>query len=48
MKRKAFDSNYVRGKSRFEKDGIQNYLLFQTASRYFKTVTHTSIIRLQK
>ena len=37
---KTFDSIYFRGKSYFEGDGTQNYLLvFQTASRYFKTVS---------
>ena len=28
-KLKTFDSNYFRGKSHFEEDGTQNYLVFQ-------------------
>ena len=34
----TFDPIYSRGKSHFEDDGTQNYLVFQTVSRYFKTV----------
>ena len=37
-KLETFDSIYLRGKSDFEDDGNQNYLVFQTAYRYFKTV----------
>ena len=37
-KLKTFDSIYFRGKSHFEDDGIQSYLVFQTVSRCFKTV----------
>ena len=37
-KLKTFDSIYFRGKNHFEEDGTQNYLVFQTVSRYFKTV----------
>ena len=33
------DSIYFRGKSNFEDDGTQNYLVFQTVNRYFKTVS---------
>ena len=32
-----FDSIYFRGKSHFEDDGTQNYLVFQTACKYFET-----------
>ena len=35
----TFDSIYFGGKSHFEDDGTQNYLVFQTVSRYFKTVS---------
>ena len=35
-KLKAFDSSYFHGKSHFEEDGTQNYLLFQPIQRYFK------------
>ena len=38
-KLETFDSIYFRGKSHFEDDGTQNYLVFQTVSRYFKTVS---------
>ena len=31
----AFDSSYFRGKSHFEEDGTQNYLVFQPMYRYF-------------
>ena len=34
-----FDSIYFRGKSHFEDDGTQNYVVFQTVLRYFKTVS---------
>ena len=37
-KLKTFDSSYFRGKSHFEDDGAQNWLVFQAVSRYFKTV----------
>ena len=37
-KLETFDSIYFRGKSYFEDDGTQNYLVFQTVYRYFKTV----------
>ena len=35
-KLKIFDSIYLRGKSHFEEDGMQNYLVFQLTFRYFK------------
>ena len=37
-KLKTFDSTYCRGKSHFEEDGTQNYLVFQPMYRYFKGV----------
>ena len=36
-KLKTFDSGYFIGKSHFEEDGTQNYLVFQPINRYFKT-----------
>ena len=36
---KTFDSIYFCGKSHFEDNGVQNYLVFYTVSRYFKTFT---------
>ena len=38
-KLKTFDSSYFRGKSHFEEDGTQNYLVFQPMYRYFKRVS---------
>ena len=35
-KLKTFDSGYFIGKSHFEEDGAQNYLVFQPMYRYFK------------
>ena len=37
-KPKTFDSVYYRGKSHFEEDGTQNYLVFEPMHRYFKRV----------
>ena len=37
-KLKAFDSSYFRGKSHFEEDGAQNYLVFQPMYIYFKII----------
>ena len=36
-KLKTFYSSYFIGKSHFEEDGTQNYLVFQPINRYFKT-----------
>ena len=35
-KLKTFDLSYFIGKSHFEEDGTQNYLVFQPLSKYFK------------
>ena len=35
-KLKIFDSSHFIGKSHFEEDGTQNYLVFQQIIRYFK------------
>ena len=43
-----FDSNYFQGKNYFEDDGTQNYLVFQPAFRYFKTVVNASKITAWK
>ena len=37
-KLKKFDLVYFRGKSSFEEDGTQNYLVFQPIKRYFKVI----------
>ena len=36
-KLKTFDFSYFIGKSHFEEDGVQNYLVFQPMYKYFKT-----------
>ena len=36
---KTFDSSHFRGKSHFEEDGTQNYLVFEPMLRYFKVNT---------
>ena len=38
-KLETFDSIYFRRESHFEDHGTQNYLVFQTAYRYFITVS---------
>ena len=44
----AFDSSYFRGKSNFENDGTQNYLVFQPIQRYFKKIGNTGHISAWK
>ena len=41
-KLKTFDSSYFIGKSHFDEDGTQNYLVFQPIIRYFKVNTITN------
>ena len=45
-KLKTFDSSYLIGKSHFDEDGTQNYLVFQPIVRYFKvnTITNTDYV----
>ena len=43
-KLKTFDSSYFIGKSHFEEDGPQDYLVFQPIIRYFKVITNTDYI----
>ena len=43
---KTFDSSYFIGKSHFEEDGTQKYLVFQPLNKYFKLITNTSSILL--
>ena len=38
IKLKTFDSSYFIGKSHFEEDGAQNYLVFQSLYRYLKKI----------
>ena len=42
-KLKTFDSGYFIGKSHFEEDGTQNYLVFQPIIRYFKVNTINNV-----
>ena len=43
-KLKTFHSRYFIGKSHFEKDGTQNYLVFQQLNKYFRVITNTDYI----
>ena len=43
-KLKTFDSSYIVGKSHFEEDGTQNYLVFQPLNKYFKVITNTDYV----
>ena len=38
----TFDSSYIIGQSHFEKDGTQNYLVFQPMYRYLKRIAGVS------
>ena len=40
-KLKTFDSSYFIGKSHFEENGTQNYLVFQPINKYFKVTSNT-------
>ena len=42
-KLKTFDLNYFIGKSHFEEDDTQNYLIFQPIIEYFKINTITNV-----
>ena len=43
-KLKTFDSSYFIGKSHFEEDGTQNYLVFQPINKYFKVIASTDYV----
>ena len=43
-KLKTFDSTYFIGKSHFEEDGTQKYLVFQPQNKYFKVIINTNYI----
>ena len=47
-KLKTFDSSYFIGKSHFEEDGTQNYLVFQPLFRHFKLNASTGHISSSK
>ena len=40
-KLKTFDSSYFIGKSHFDEDGTQHYLVFQPLNKYFKLIANT-------
>ena len=42
------DLSYFIGKSHFEEDGSQKYLVFQPIKRYFKIIANTKFISLWK
>ena len=43
QKLKIFDWSYLNGKSHFEEDGTQNYLVFQPLKKYFKAIANTDV-----
>ena len=49
-KLKTFHSSYFTGKSHFEDDGVQNYLVFQPIASYFKvnTITNSNYVSSRK
>ena len=40
-KLKTFDSSFFAGKSHFEEDGRENYLVFQPINGYFKVIANS-------
>ena len=45
-KLKTIELSYFIGKSHFEEDGTQNYLVFQPLNKYLKIITNTKYISL--
>ena len=48
MNLEAFASSFLCGKSYFEVDRTQNYLLFQPVLRYFKTVANCNKVTVYR
>ena len=51
VKLQAFDSTYFRGKSHFEDDETQNYLMFQPICGYFRKIgnsVHFSVVKSKR
>ena len=48
LKAKTFDWSYFIGKSHFEEDGTQNYLVFQLLNKYFKAIANTHYVLSSK
>ena len=47
-KLKTFDLGYFIGKSHFEEDGVQYYLVFQPITQYFRVIAKTNMISSSK
>ena len=47
-KLETFDSSYFIGKTHFEEDGTENYLVFQPLNKHFKIIANTKYISLWK
>ena len=47
-KLKTFDSSYFIGKSHFEEDGTQNYLVFQPMNKYLEVVADAKYVSPRK
>ena len=43
-KLKTFDLSYLIRKSHFEEDGLQNYLVSQPVTRYFKVIGNNNMV----
>ena len=43
-KLKTFQASYFLGKSHFEENGTQNYLVFQPINKYFKVIINTNYV----
>ena len=43
-KLKTFDSSYFIGKSHFDENGTQNYLVFQPITKYFKVIANSDYL----
>ena len=43
-KLKPFDTDYFIGKSHFEEDGTQSYLVFQPINKYFEVIANTDYV----
>ena len=41
---KTFDSSYFIGKSHFEEDGAQRYLVFQPINKCFQVIANTNYV----
>ena len=47
-KLKTFDSSYFIGRSHFEEDGTQNYIVFQPINMHFKVIANADYVSSQK